>query len=87
MSLKEKASEDGGRVLDRGAQEEGGRERGMEKPTARAFIYVCSVHVSRRKEKMMLGMQDFLADISQTELLLLHASIRETKKKKKRFIN
>lgn len=58
MSLKEKASEDGGRVVYRRAQ-----KGGMERLHKHLYI-MCSVHVSRRKEKIMLCMQDFLTDIS-----------------------
>jgi len=64
VSLKEKASEDGGRVLNREAQREGWRDS--------TSIHICG-HVSRRKEKMMLCMQDFLTDISDRAATVTHA--------------
>lgn len=70
MSLKEKASEDGGRVVYRRAQK-GGMER------LHKHLYMCSVHVSRRKEKMMLCMQDFLTDISDRAATVTHAHMQE----------
>lgn len=74
VSLKEKAREDGGRVRDREAQE-GGMERIRERTNTRV-----SVRVSKRKDKIILRMQDFPSDISDSAATVAHTQLQGTKK-------
>lgn len=73
MSLKEKAREDGGRVLD-GEAQEGGMD-GENKHSCRR-----SVRVSKRRDKIILRMQDFPSDISDSGATVPHTNTKHSRK-------